>query len=120
MHRALSCNLLDLTTFNLDEYEHYEQVANGDWNWITPNFIAFASPNDRDYVAALRANGGRASASPEKGGRLRRPLSPTFTNTIRYFRERGVKLVVRLNNPLYDKAVFEEAGIEHVVSGHVL
>ncbi len=36
VHRAINEGLLDLTTFNLDEYEKYEQVSNGDWNWITP------------------------------------------------------------------------------------
>ncbi|PWN98972.1 phosphatases II, partial [Tilletiopsis washingtonensis] len=107
--RALQCELLNLSAFNLDEYEHYEQVANGDWNWLTPNFIAFASPNDREYTNALRATmEGRPSRS------LRRPIPETFRNTIRYFRDRGVGAVVRLNNPLYDRAEFENAGIKHV------
>ncbi|KAG8733764.1 cell division control protein 14, partial [Ceratobasidium sp. 428] len=35
-------------------------------------------------------------------------------NVLEYFSERNVKLVVRLNNELYDKAVFEERGIEHL------
>jgi hypothetical protein len=30
-------------TFNLAEYEHYEQVENGDLNWIIPG-AAFAPP----------------------------------------------------------------------------
>lgn len=109
--RANKEGLLDLSQFNVDEYEYYEQVANGDWNWITPNFLAFASPNDRDYVAALKANGGKPLPSNAQMGRR---LPPTFTNMIRYFRQRNIKLVVRLNNPLYDKAVFEDAGIQHV------
>ena len=108
MHRAIAENLLDLTTFNLDEYEKYEQVQNGDWNWLTPNFIAFASPNDREYVAALRDNGGKPPATS-----IRTRPTKMIANTVRYFKERGVKLVVRLNNPLYDKAVFEDEGIEH-------
>ncbi|KAN0062314.1 cell division control protein 14 [Thecaphora frezii] len=109
MQKAISFNLLDLTAFNLDEYEHFEQVQHGDWNWLTPNFIAFASPNDRDYVAALRSNEGR----PLDDVYLPKPNS-TFANTIRHFKDRNVKLVVRLNNPLYDKVAFEEAGIEHL------
>ncbi|SPO42067.1 uncharacterized protein PSFLO_07550 [Pseudozyma flocculosa] len=109
MQKAITLNLLDLTTFNLDEYEHFEQVQNGDWNWLTPNFIAFASPNDRDYVAALRQSEGR----PLRESYLPKPNS-AFANTIRHFKDRGVKLVVRLNNPLYDKVAFEEAGIEHL------
>lgn len=110
VNRALSEGLLDLSSFNLDEYEKYEQVANGDWNWITPNFIAFASPNDRAYVEALRLGQGRLPPSysfrPPEENKL-------FGKTIRYFKQRGVKLVVRLNNPLYDRDAFLNAGIDH-------
>ncbi|KAJ1595576.1 hypothetical protein NDA11_002837 [Ustilago hordei] len=110
VNRALSEGLLDLSSFNLDEYEKYEQVANGDWNWITPNFIAFASPNDRAYVEALRLGQGRLPPSysfrPPEENKL-------FGKTIRYFKQSGVKLVVRLNNPLYDRDAFLNAGIDH-------
>lgn len=110
VHRGIAEGLLDLTSFNLDEYEKYEQVSNGDWNWITPNFIAFASPNDRNYVEALRVGDGRLPSSysfrPPSEDKL-------FGRTIRYFKDRGVKLVVRLNNPLYDREAFLNAGIEH-------
>jgi cell division cycle 14 len=111
VHRAMTENLLDLMTFDLDEYETYEQVQNGDWNWITPNIIAFASPNDRDYVAELRKEpllNGKSTPA------LRRPLNASFTKTIQYFKDKNIKLVVRLNNPLYDSKVFEREGIEHV------
>ncbi|KAK0539339.1 cell division control protein 14 [Tilletia horrida] len=118
LHRGLACGLLDLSKFDIDEYEYYEQVQNGDWNWITPNFIAFASPNDKEYVAQLRANAlaqqeGRAGAVMSSF-KLKRPMSKLMTDTIKYFRKNSVKLVVRLNNPLYDKKVFEDAGISHV------
>src|SRR6516162_7221099 len=36
------CCVLD--AFDLDEYERFERVENGDFNWITPHFLAFASP----------------------------------------------------------------------------
>ncbi|KAK0548724.1 cell division control protein 14 [Tilletia horrida] len=120
LHRGLQTGLLDLSKFDINEYEYYEQVQNGDWNWITPNFIAFASPNDKEYVAELRAN---ALAQEQQGAgfsvaprthKLKRPMSKLMTDTIRYFRKNNVKLVVRLNNPLYDKKVFEDAGIRHV------
>lgn len=77
---------------------------------ITPSFLAFASPNDREYVAALKANNG----NPPPSSSVSRKLPQVFTNTVRYFKERNIKLVVRLNNPLYDKAVFEDAGIAHL------
>lgn len=98
-------------TFDLEEYETYEQVQNGDWNWITPNIIAFASPNDKEYVNELRERSQHPGRSTPG---LRRPLNPTFAKTIQYFKERNVKLVVRLNNPLYDSRVFVREGIDHV------
>lgn len=104
VNRAIDEQLLDLTTFDLEEYEHYEQVQNGDWNWITRDFLAFASPKEHDYVAAL------ASRTKPQG----RMVSAMMRHTIKYFQEKGVTLVVRLNNPLYDRNVFVDAGIEHV------
>lgn len=112
VHRAIQERLLDLMTFDLEEYETYEQVQNGDWNWITPNIIAFASPNDKEYVAELRQNN-NGTGRPVTPG-LRRPLNSTFLRTVQYFKSHNVKLVVRLNNPLYDSRVFEKEGIEHV------
>lgn len=112
VQRAIQERLLDLMTFDLDEYETYEQVQNGDWNWITPNIIAFASPNDKEYVAELRERT-NSNARPTTPG-LRRPMNPTFLRTVQYFKSHNVKLVVRLNNPLYDSRVFEREGIEHV------
>lgn len=35
-------------------------------------------------------------------------------NVIKYFKDEGVQLVVRLNEKLYDGAVFEEQGMKHV------
>lgn len=31
------------STFSLEEYEHYEQVENGDLNWILPGVSAFTT-----------------------------------------------------------------------------
>ncbi len=119
-YRARSLNLLDMTEFNLDEYEHFEQVQHGDWNWLTPFFIAFASPNDREYVKQLhisaqqQANGmASGSASPY---RKTSGYPPNCTQVIEAFKERNVRLVVRLNNPLYDKHMFVREGIDHLVS----
>ncbi|WFD03205.1 hypothetical protein MOBT1_001894 [Malassezia obtusa] len=109
MRRALDHELLDLTTFDLEEYEHYEQVQNGDWNWITPHFLAFASPKDKAYMAMLAASGGQPCAVPHTTAK------PTglLRSTIDYFAARRVGLVVRLNNPLYNRKAFEAAGIAH-------
>ncbi|WFD23733.1 hypothetical protein MEQU1_002427 [Malassezia equina] len=109
VRRALDCGLLDLTSFDLASYEHYEQVQHGDWNWITPHFLALASPKDRTYMAALAAGGPAAAASAVS----RVSLHPMLRRTVDYFQEHKVGLVVRLNNPLYHRDVFKNAGIEH-------
>ncbi|CCU99302.1 unnamed protein product [Malassezia sympodialis ATCC 42132] len=113
VRRALDCGLLDLTTFDLAAYEHYEQVQHGDWNWITPHFLALASPKDRAYMAALAA-GGPAAASAAARAAARVAPNPMLRHTVDYFQEHKVGLVVRLNNPLYLRDVFENAGIEHL------
>eukprot|EP00834_Sanchytrium_tribonematis_P007950 NODE_814_length_3736_cov_0.382458.p2 type:complete len:358 gc:universal NODE_814_length_3736_cov_0.382458:1957-884(-) len=89
--RAMFYKLVNPSNFKLDEYEYYEQVDNGDFNWITPKFIAFASPSDRDHYRRFSAN-----------------------HFAEYFKENKVETVIRLNHKLYDKAVFESAGIEHI------
>lgn len=45
---------------------------------------------------------------------LTRKLDPAFSKTLKYFKEHNIKLVVRLNNPLYDASVFIDEGIDHV------
>ena len=110
LHRALEHKLLDLTTFDLESYEHYEQVQNGDWNWITPHFLAFASPKDKAYLTALSTAGSAMAATSTR----RAPLHPLMRHTIDYFRDNNIGLVVRLNNPLYNRAVFEDAGMKHL------
>ncbi|KAF9406144.1 cell division control protein 14 [Podila epigama] len=47
LQRGLDLGLLRLDKFDVKEYEHYETVSNGDFNWITPDFIAFAGPTDK-------------------------------------------------------------------------
>ena len=42
--------LCDMNEFSVEDYEFYEKVENGDWNWLTPHFIAFASPVDANWL----------------------------------------------------------------------
>ncbi|CAI4216697.1 unnamed protein product [Parascedosporium putredinis] len=43
--KAKEEGVVDLENFDLDQYERFERVEHGDFNWITPNFLAFASPS---------------------------------------------------------------------------
>ena len=80
---------------DVEEYEHYEQVENGDLNWIVPGkLMAFSGP----------------SSTPKHFGGWR-----TFTpeDYIDYFREKGVKAVVRLNKKMYESSRFTANGVRH-------
>ena len=116
--KAMAAGLCDMNEFDVDDYEHYEKVENGDWNWVTPNFIAFASPVEMQWIKKEKEKRsqehGGAPPSPAKGEvALQRKLSTPFQNCLEYFEKRNVKLVVRLNNPLYDRQHFLDRGINH-------
>ncbi|KAG0196554.1 Dual specificity protein phosphatase cdc14a [Mortierella sp. GBA30] len=56
LHKGLDLGLLRLDQFDVKEYEFYENPCNGDFNWITPSFIAFAAPVDSlTYEAQVEA-----------------------------------------------------------------
>ncbi|KAI0034409.1 protein-tyrosine phosphatase-like protein, partial [Vararia minispora EC-137] len=123
VYKAIQNGLCDLSEFDVNEYEYYEKVENGDWNWITPNFIAFASPVDPTWLKSQQdkqaASTGMVHASPTRGSptknlALRRKLPTPFQNCLEYFEQRGVRLVVRLNNELYDRQTFLERGMSHL------
>lgn len=93
MWRAKERGMIDLTNFNLEEYEQYERVDQGDFNVISKDFIAFASPQQ----------------SSRKPG-----LNEPFRKVLNYFMENQVKLVVRLNSHLYDSSEFTKRNIQHI------
>jgi cell division cycle 14 len=118
--KAMHNGLCDMNEFDVNDYEFYEKVENGDWNWLTPNFIAFASPLDSSYLKRLKeAKEGAPlhaslASSTSSNHALQRKLPGPFLNCLNYFQENNVKLVIRLNNELYDSATFTERGIDHL------
>ncbi|TFY74524.1 hypothetical protein EWM64_g9488, partial [Hericium alpestre] len=128
MFKAMQNGLCDLNEFDVNEYEFYEKVENGDWNWITPHFIAFASPVDpvwlrgqkekKEQEAGAKAELAVASSpvrpSPGKSLALERKFPTPYKNCLEYFEQKGIKIVVRLNNELYDRNTFLEHGINHL------
>jgi len=86
----------DWNTFDVESYDFFEKVDNGDMNWILPDkFLAFAGP---------------CSNSTDADG------FPAFTpeDYVPIFRDAGIGLVVRLNNKQYDRRRFIDHGIKHV------
>ncbi|XP_056459919.1 dual specificity protein phosphatase CDC14AB [Gadus chalcogrammus] len=93
--KALQHNFFDFETFDVDEYEHYERVENGDFNWIVPGkFLAFSGPHLKTKV--------------ENGYPLHAPEA-----YFPYFRKHNVTTVVRLNKKVYDAKRFTDAGFQH-------
>ncbi|RXW25851.1 hypothetical protein EST38_g67 [Candolleomyces aberdarensis] len=121
--KAMQHGLCDMNEFSVEEYEYYEKVENGDWNWLTPGFIAFASPLDKEWMRSQReakeaqANPAAALSRSTSGSSnlaLQRKLNPPFQNCLDYFEKRNVKLVIRLNTELYDRNTFIDRGIDHM------
>lgn len=121
--------LCDMNEFSVEDYEYYEKVEHGDWNWITPNFIAFASPVDTNWIkrekeakdnSKILGSGtspSRVPLSTSSGSSnlaLQRKLPTPYLNCLDYFEKRNIKLVVRLNTELYDRSTFLDRGIDHM------
>ncbi|KAK7060188.1 cell division control protein 14 [Paramarasmius palmivorus] len=120
--KAMQNGLCDMNEFDIEDYEFYEKVENGDWNWITPNFIAFASPVDQYWINQKKEASSPAgpstrsslSSSTNSNLALQRKLPTPFLNCLDYFEKRNIKLVVRLNTELYDRNTFLDRGIDHM------
>ncbi|XP_078417796.1 dual specificity protein phosphatase CDC14AB isoform X3 [Cetorhinus maximus] len=95
INQALQHGFLNFEKFDVDEYEHYERVENGDINWIiTGKFLAFSGPHPKSKV--------------ENGYPLHAPEA-----YFPYFRKHGVTTIIRLNKKIYDAKRFTDAGFEH-------
>uniref|UniRef100_A0A7S2A3B9 protein-tyrosine-phosphatase n=2 Tax=Ditylum brightwellii TaxID=49249 RepID=A0A7S2A3B9_9STRA len=97
MSKARMYGYFDFSTFDVEEYEYFEQVENGDLNWIMKDkILAFAGPHFKKTM------------SPEGYCTL------TPRDYIPYFKQKNVGLVVRLNKKCYNEDDFRKAGIMHV------
>lgn len=95
VEKAFKERFLEFETFNCDDYEHYERVENGDFNWIIPaKFLAFCGPHNKS-----RVDNGHPLHSPDK--------------YFPYFRQHNVTTVIRLNKKMYDAEKFTQNGFEH-------
>ncbi|XP_052274752.1 dual specificity protein phosphatase CDC14A-like isoform X4 [Dreissena polymorpha] len=95
LNKALANGFFNFETFDVDEYEHYEKVENGDFNWIVPNkFLAFCGPHPKTKI--------------ENGYPLHAPEA-----YFPYFRKHNVTSIVRLNKKIYDARRFMDAGFDH-------
>ncbi|KAK9497344.1 hypothetical protein O3M35_004678 [Rhynocoris fuscipes] len=95
VYKAYHLGFFNFDDFDVDEYEYYERVENGDLNWIVPQkFLAFCGPH-----AITKIENGYPLHSPE--------------SYFSYFRKNNVKTVIRLNKKIYDSSRFTNCGFQH-------
>ncbi len=118
LHKGIQAGFFDVKAFDIEQYDYYEKVENGDFNWVLPRFfLALATPNDHPQPHILRYH------EEVKAGRIQPPqsLSKRFQpmieveKLIQFLRTpaMAIKAMVRLNNKLYDRQKFIDGGIEH-------
>ncbi|OQE30312.1 hypothetical protein PENFLA_c003G01112 [Penicillium flavigenum] len=112
--KAKEQSLCGLRDFNLEEYEKFERVDMGDFNWVTPDFLAFASPQHQP-VEPIPVNTPEYNALPTTISEISSSKLPMpFKNVLAHFHQRNVGLVVRLNSELYCPSYFTAMGIAHI------
>lgn len=95
-------------------YEKYERVDMGDFNWISPQFLAFASPQHQP-VDPVPPSSPEFAALPTTVSEVFASKLPTpFKNVLAHFSSRNIGLVVRLNSELYSPSYFTALGIHHI------
>jgi cell division cycle 14 len=86
----------------------------GDFNWVTPNFLAFASPQHKP-THTIPPSSPMYSTLPTNIAEVQRSELPTpFKNVLSHFTARNIGLVVRLNSELYSSSYFTALGIQHL------
>lgn len=113
--KAKEEGLVGLKEFSLEEYEKYERVDMGDFNWISPDFLAFASPQHKP-THVIPPTHPLYQQLPRSISQLHRDqtLPEPFKNVLVHFAERRIGLVVRLNSELYSPSYFTALGIKHL------
>ena len=112
--KAKEEGLCGLKDFSLEEYEKYERVDMGDFNWVTPQFLAFASPQQQPTHAISKSSPVYATIPSNIAEVQKSNLPGPFKNVLSHFCARNIGLVVRLNSELYSSTYFEKLGIKHL------
>lgn len=86
----------------------------GDFNWLTPQFVALASPQHQP-IAPIPVTSPLYAALPASASAVKKSNLPgPFKNVLSHFTKRNVGLVVRLNSELYSPSYFTALGINHL------
>eukprot|EP00928_Gymnodinium_smaydae_P046468 TRINITY_DN30963_c0_g1_i1.p1 TRINITY_DN30963_c0_g1~~TRINITY_DN30963_c0_g1_i1.p1 ORF type:complete len:388 (-),score=67.51 TRINITY_DN30963_c0_g1_i1:219-1382(-) len=96
LETAVKLGWFDISSFDVNKYEYFQHVNNGDANWIIPKkFLAFAGPSSTPVDSE-----GMACMVPE--------------DYVPFFRAESVSLVIRLNSRQYDENRFLAHGLKHM------
>ncbi|GAM85947.1 hypothetical protein ANO11243_039570 [Dothideomycetidae sp. 11243] len=112
--KAKEEKLCAISGFNLEEYETFERVDMGDFNWISPSFVAFASPQSKANYPIVPGDPLYSTLPRTLEAVKKSSLSKPFKNVLSHFSRRNVGLVVRLNSELYSPSYFTALGIKHL------
>ncbi|KAJ5165721.1 uncharacterized protein N7500_007551 [Penicillium coprophilum] len=125
--KAKEQSLCGLRDFNLEEYEKFERVDMGDFNWITPDFLAFASPQQQP-VAPIPVNSPSTTHCPQQSlkflpqsfpchSRMFSPISTSATSVLLYDSTRAdgtcppLQLVRRFIKMAHEMITIKKKGI---------
>ena len=107
---SIKLGFINIQNFDLEEYEFYEKIENGDLNWITKKFVAMAVPKENLNSQSLDS----ANQSMVKTA-MNAPIYSV--SDIKYLAQwmldNNIHTVIRLNNITYNKKNFTDQGIEH-------
>ncbi|KZF23662.1 phosphatases II [Xylona heveae TC161] len=112
--KAKEEGLCGLMEFSLEEYEKFERVDMGDFNWLTPSFLAFASPQHSPTAPIPPSSPLYAKLPTSVSAVMASDLPVSFKNVLSHFATRDIGLVVRLNSELYSPSYFTALGINHL------
>ena len=93
--KAIDCGFVDFDKFDVEEFEHFEKVENGDLTWLSNRTCAFAGPHNTHSSSVE----GYYTLTPE--------------DYIPHFKKKRVGMVIRLNKKYYDEGRFTREGIQH-------
>uniref|UniRef100_H2Z9U8 Uncharacterized protein n=1 Tax=Ciona savignyi TaxID=51511 RepID=H2Z9U8_CIOSA len=114
--RAITHRFYSFDSFDPDEYEHYERVENGDFNWILPEkFLAFSGPHPRSKIENEITKNQLMLVLQSISFMIFKSRYPLHAPEayFPYFRKHGVSCIVRLNKKMYDARRFQDAGFDH-------
>ena len=116
LYKAIEIGLFNIDKFDAQEYEFYEKVENGDMNFITNKFLALASPKDDPVNPTMSFAAYMGNSRTVRKTSFGKEVFSAYkkADLIKFLKDRNIMTIIRLNNNVYEKQDFIDAGIEHI------